>query len=611
MKKILSFAFSCMTILMACDYIEQSNQNGQNIDEEKQPAADTLVYVPVIQNKGEAIDLSVKERANCYIVTEPGVYSFKAVKGNGKEVLEGIASASVLWETWCTTETVIANSVVAEVDFDKEKMYFRIDKSFHSGNAVIAAKNASGDVLWSWHIWVPETPITDDLFTLSRRKSLSRNLGALVDASLDGASSKSAGLLYQWGRKDPFVGSGDFTTGEAASVTGVVMSKSGGQMTVEDAIKNPTVFADNNGNWTDSSDNLWARDKTIYDPCPAGYRLPNGSEYILFSNPPSEIQGYMYDAEKDVFAVGKPVTTFPFCGYMSWDGTFKNVGTGAYAWSSRVATAASSAYEFSLVINGEKTSYSNSTATKANAYAVRCLSNELTAFENAPGTPVKGAYTKFTVNMQELSGLCLHTDGSFLWGVGDQGVLARIEFDGTMTKVLGKSHDMESVTIAPETNDLYIGCEPNYVYKIPAPDYNKTEEVFRVAEASKFGNSGIEGISWYKDGMILVGTQVGAYMWAYKLDGTPVWRKSMNTVAMGMKEIADICYDPVKDQIWIIDSETQTIYLFNGDATEHLASYRVSFGGNCESIYLDYANSCVWIADDTDTSRLYKIDFEF
>ena len=100
-------------------------------------------------------------------------------------------------------------------------------------------------------------------------------------------------------------------------------------------------------------------------------------------------------------------------------------------------------------------------------------------------------------------------------------------------------------------------------------------------------------------------------MWAYKLDGTQVWRKSMSTVAIGMKEIADICYDPVKDQIWIIDSETQSIYLFNGDATEHLATYKVSYGGNCESLYIDYANSCIWMGDDTDESKLFKIAFEF
>mgnify|MGYP002512851183 CR=1 FL=1 len=118
----------------------------------------------------------------------------------------------------------------------------------------------------------------------------------------------------------------------------------------------------------------------------------------------------------------------------------------------------------------------------------------------------------------------------------------------------------------------------------------EAEEIFRVADAANYGNSGVEGISWYKDGMLLVGAQTDARLWAYKLDGTIVWSKSLKTVAIGCLEIADICYDPVKDQIWIIDSETQSIYLFNGDATKHLATYKVNFAGNSESVYLDYTN---------------------
>lgn len=225
--------------------------------------------------------------------------------------------------------------------------------------------------------------------------------------------------------------------------------------------------------------------------------------------------------------------------------------------------------------------------------------------------PVQGDYVRYAVDIEELSGLCLHTDGSFLWGVGDPGTLAKISFDGKVRKVMTRSFDMEGITIDPETGDLYICCEPASVYKVVAPDYKVTKSALYIEDARNYGNSGLEGISWYKDGLLLVGAQTGATMWAYRPDGTMVWKKSMREVAIGMKEIADICYDPVKDRIWIIDSDTQSIYLFNGDATEHLATYPVSFGGNCESVYLDYGNSCVWIADDDSPSRLYKIDFTF
>lgn len=229
--------------------------------------------------------------------------------------------------------------------------------------------------------------------------------------------------------------------------------------------------------------------------------------------------------------------------------------------------------------------------------------------KEGPIIPIQGDYVKYTVDIQELSGLCLNLDKSFLWGVGDPGTLERITFDGKSRKVLSRSFDMEGVTLDPETGDLYICCEPASVYKVVAPDYKVTKSALYVEEAKDYGNSGLEGISCYKDGMILVGSQTGANMWAYKLDGTKVWRKSLRSVAAGIKEIADIFYDSVKDRIWIIDSETQSIFLFNGDATEHLATYEVGFGGNCESICVDYDNSCVWIADDDSPSRLYKIEF--
>ena len=156
-----------------------------------------------------------------------------------------------------------------------------------------------------------------------------------------------------------------------------------------------------------------------------------------------------------------------------------------------------------------------------------------------------------------------------------------------------------------------MGCESNWVGVVKAPEYKKAVEIFRVEEAANYGNSGVEGIAWYKDNMLLVGAQTGANLWAYTLDGTVVWKKSLKTIAIGCQEIADISYDPVKDQIWIIDSESQSIYLLNGDATQHLATYKTNFAGNCESVCLDYANNCVWVADDSDASALFKVEFTF
>lgn len=571
---------------------------------------------------GNAVDLSSVEPANCYIVTEPGVYAFKALKGFSTEPLASIGSVEILWESWGTTEEVERNSIIAQVDFEKDVIYFRIAEGFHPGNAVIAARNDMGALIWSWHIWVPETPVEEDLYTLSRRMSLDRNLGALVVAAADGASPASAGLFYQWGRKDPFVGVGDFSTGEPASVAGQAMTLAGGQMTTSRSIKNPTVFADYDGHWNPSqSEDYWAQKKTMYDPCPPGYKVPYRSEYLPFTNNPMELAGWMYDTDNNVLAVGTPATTYSLGGYITTGGTYAQYGEGTRVWSSRSHSTASEAYNLRIFETDGLPSYGNGSKPKSNGFAVRCVRHDATPFENAPGTPVKGGYTKYDVNMQELSGLYPDSEGKFLWGVGDQGVLAKVGFDGSMEKVKGQALDMESVTRRPSTGDLYLGCEANHVYKAVAPEYKTIEHIFSIDEADGFGNSGVEGISWYREDMLLVGTQTGAYMWAFKFEGTDadgkeiwtkLWRKSMRTIALGMQEIADIYYDSVKDQIWIIDSETQSMYLFDGDATTHLATYRgLSFAGNCESVCVDYNNNCVWIADDDTASKLFKIDFEF
>ena len=586
----------------------------------KAPAADT--HVSAISTS-DAVDLSAIETANCYLVTEPGIYSFKAVKGCSTEPLASIGNVEVLWESWGSTEEVSPNSVVAQVDFEKDVVYFRIADDFHPGNAVIAARNDMGAIIWSWHIWLPETPVAENLYNLSRRMSMDRNLGALVVASLDGASPTSVGLFYQWGRKDPFVGVGDFSTGKPASVSGQKMTLTGGQMTTSQSVKNPTKFADaHDQHWNSSkSEEYWALTKTMYDPCPPGYKLPYRSEYLPFTDNPMEMTGWVYDTENNILAIGNPLTTYPLGGYITTDGSYAQYGEGVRLWSSRSHSTVSEAYNMRIFETDGVPSYGNGSKHKSNGFSVRCVRHDATPFENASGTPVKGKHTKFDVNMQELSGLYPDREGKFLFGVGDQGVLAKIGFDGSMEKVKGQALDMESVTVNPTTGDLYLGCEANHVYKVIAPEYKKIEHLFSIDEAEGYGNSGVEGITWYKDDMLLVGTQTGAYMWGYKYEGTDAegkeiwtkkWRKSMRTIAIGMQEIADIYYDSVKDQIWIIDSETQSIYLFNGDATEHIATYRgFSFAGNCESVCVDYNNNCVWVADDDTASRLFKVEFEF
>jgi uncharacterized protein (TIGR02145 family) len=269
-------------------------------------------------------DLGRKGTANCYIVKEAGEYKFKAVKGNGEEAVAA-ATAELLWETWNNTEEVIANSVIATVKYEDGFVFFTTPETLKPGNAVIAAKDAAGVILWSWHIWVPATEIETADYGIYSAAMMDRNLGALVVATADDATTvESFGMTYQWGRKDPFVGAGVIGSDSNATVAGVELSVSEGdgvadesKISLEQSIQNPTLLGHTqNKGWLDVVDNtLWQNDvKTIYDPCPPGYRVPARDKETLFHS--GDLTAAPNWAEgNNWFSLGDPVAVFPFAGY--------------------------------------------------------------------------------------------------------------------------------------------------------------------------------------------------------------------------------------------------------------------------------------------------------
>lgn len=186
----------------------------------------------------EYVDLSANGTANCYLVTSPGFYKFKAdVKGNGvvPSQLESVAgettiapkSALVLWYNCYYDGTVkdespvFVNSVLVKDGY----ICFYTPSTFVSGNVVIAAfaeegvtyenieidekRNISNaTMLWSWNIWaVKDYDMDSDAMTLGSYKIMGRNLGAIADGrDLNGNFEpvNAVGNFYQWGRKDPF-----------------------------------------------------------------------------------------------------------------------------------------------------------------------------------------------------------------------------------------------------------------------------------------------------------------------------------------------------------------------------------------------------------------------
>ncbi len=163
----------------------------------------------------------------------------------------------------------------------------------YEGNAKIAAFDAAGNIIWSWHIWVTDKPMNQGYS--NGYVALDRNLGAIMSNSegFRNGYSQWSGLYYQWGRKDPiFRATVDEQFSQGAWKREVVDHP----VPVAEAHRNPvTYYYDTNpdgNNWTtdtENNDHFWGyisiRDdvkKTIYDPCPPGYRVPDNP---IWQNP--------------------------------------------------------------------------------------------------------------------------------------------------------------------------------------------------------------------------------------------------------------------------------------------------------------------------------------
>jgi len=333
------------------------------------------------------VDLSEEGTANCYIVSEAGKFKFKTVKskvtseGYSEESVGTVDKAELLWETWNNGEEVTANSVIASVSYAEDYITFSTPATLKPGNALIAAKDAEGKILWSWHIWIPKTAIesSETGFGLAQAGMMDRNLGALVATSAsDEADITSAGLMYQWGRKDPFMGPKAWGTNEAATLNGVATTIGTEQVTVEESIANPTTFVGVKSDWSKTVNNeYWAdadaKTKSEFDPCPAGYRVPRRDTGLRFwsgSTLTTETT-WALDLDHSWFKVGNPAVVFPICGYISYNGGYDKNGTEVYVWSAHKGND-NIAYCLRLK-NSDSVSTKNEQPEKATGAVVRCV----------------------------------------------------------------------------------------------------------------------------------------------------------------------------------------------------------------------------------------------
>ena len=345
-------------------------------------------YVEADLNAASATDLSAAESANSYIVSKSGLYKFKAVKGNSNETVGNVASAIIVWESFGTEVAPELFSLIEGVCCSNDYIVFKTSGNFAEGNALIAARDKDGEILWSWHIWFTDAP-AGQVYNNEAGTMMDRNLGA---TSPTPGEAGALGLFYQWGRKDPFLGSSSVSTSTLAKSTiawpdPVISDSFTGSP--EYATAHPTTFIENNTvnkDWyfTDSPsvDNTrWlpsSSPKTVYDPCPAGWRVPDGGTSGVWAKALNTEVTSTFDSDnKGINLTGTfgedAIIWYPSAGSRHYtEGTLTTVGSSGIYWSATPYTS-SSVYASVLCISSNGRVNTNDYGNRARGYSVRCI----------------------------------------------------------------------------------------------------------------------------------------------------------------------------------------------------------------------------------------------
>lgn len=292
----------------------------------------TTAAPPVYGKDVAGTDLSdaAKAPANCYIVSAPGQYKFPAMMGNGGEYVKGGASAEVLWESYGTSTTPKVGSLISKAEFKDNYVAFEVPETYREGNAVIAVRNSAGKILWSWHIWLTDQP-AECVLPNGAGTIMDRNLGA-TDKAAD--RIESYGLLYQWGRKDPFMGEAGWNFVHTAFSAGTEWTNKNAEIQGEEYwIANPMDYT----SWDVFDETLWEPDKKKrQDPCPAGWRVPACNENDNFwasvagcLNNSSAFKSTEYGL---TLTISTPSTWFPCVGWGTDPFSVKESGGQGYYW---------------------------------------------------------------------------------------------------------------------------------------------------------------------------------------------------------------------------------------------------------------------------------------
>lgn len=267
-------------------------------------------------------DLSAAGNANTYIVSSAGIYKFDAtVKGNGgldpltgttatKIDKSSIAGVKVLWEVYDKGRAIKHDGTKYAISYNDGYVYFSTPDVFTEGDCYVAVYDAEDKILWSWLIWATATPSEQ---TVGSDKFMNCNLGSIQVAYC------TRGFLYEWGRKDPFPSTkyNNYDPYDYYPARMTCHSLVNSSQSVSYTIENPTTYIYNTA-WVTDADyktNLWSdTEKTIYDPCPAGWRTPTSTQMSSFHSSvglgtlPST--GFIGNCSGGDFGYGNPSTGY-------------------------------------------------------------------------------------------------------------------------------------------------------------------------------------------------------------------------------------------------------------------------------------------------------------
>ena len=322
-------------------------------------------------------------------ITDPWIEKTNGAANNG------VDGAEVVWAD--AANLVHSPSIVH--DGGEGFLDFTVSASdIQSGNAVVAVKKG-GTTVWSWHLWfapkdaldkIPVTNYQGKVYNFTKETlgwkptqwsgstydkartvkvkvvQTIKNNGIAQETVINitqnpGNVKKGATTLYQFGRKDAFPG----VDASDLAANSHFTQNAGDNMSIMNGIQHPDNFYIWGSSWYSTPPtgysyyNLWSAEnmttgfndnsvvKTVYDPCPVGFKMPASNAFTGFTangqnggtmnvDGTSDWQTYQNNFGHNFWTSSSKTATinFPASGYRSYfDGSLNFVGNFGFYWS--------------------------------------------------------------------------------------------------------------------------------------------------------------------------------------------------------------------------------------------------------------------------------------